>query len=325
MKAQFTNFWGGSLFGGLFSKLPISNWIFAPGFGLKRARRFTPTLAKDQATPKGMLDIELPESYFLTKKVTIPVTAMAKQAKVLDLHMAQSLPQQGKDVVWRADRPVIDGKIAKIKVFILKKEQLKDLQQKIEGKGRKIRSVRLKGYQTVPAFLDNRSKTDRSSRVWFCLGLLCPILMIAFLTSQYFAQSQSYATTLEELREQTITLRNEALVLTQARQETVSKAAIGFADIEMNTLHRRRLLALKDLTDLMEDEAWITEITFSEATIRLNGASKTDVVDLLSALQQKEWVERARLDGPVNFDSFAQVNSFDLLISLSKVSLDGSQ
>ena len=80
-----------------------------------------------------------------------------------------------------------------------------------------------------------------------------------------------------------------------------------------------RLGLLLDLTEVLPDDVWISDLSVSGAQLRFSGFASGEVSAVVEAIRQLDWALDVDLDGPVFFDTRDRRNRFEMLVSLTVV------
>lgn len=296
----------------------VPDWVLAPGFGLRRARRVTvgKALSADpalEAVTRGAVLVEIAPEACLVREVRLPAKVGRKAAQMAEVELRQTLPLQGRGLVWRLGPARREGETLVLPAYVLKAAQVQGLVTKL---GPRLTQARLAGLPEVAPFIDNRAAGMRGARLWTLLALLLPV---AVLGPGLWAERQA----LTELQGQLPALEAEARTLGEAavarRAELTQREAAqtgGPEDRAKLEAARGRSWRLAELTRIVDDEVWISELVLIGDEIRLTGYAKRDVVALIETLQAQDWIARARLDGPVMNDGYSGSARFDVLVTL---------
>ncbi|MGH1455061.1 MAG: PilN domain-containing protein [Paracoccaceae bacterium] len=270
-----------------------------------------------QTVPDGPLLFEIPADLCLQREIRLPAEAARKAAQVADFDLRQSLPLQGRGLVWRLGKPELRGKHLYIQAFILKTSQLEAIQRHFLGR---VARIELRGAPGTAPFIDNRKVYLRGVGTWSVLALAAPIAIICIgLWPQWVklketrAQVSIEAAELQELTTQTVALRDAAT------RRTNDTARIE-AEQALLQIGRGRVWLLAELTQKLNDDTWVSAFVLNGEELRLTGYTKGSVANLIAALQSEDWVVSARLDGPLMRDNFLNASRFDLLLTLKQVS-----
>lgn len=263
------------------------------------------------------VSVILGDGFSLQKQMTFPKAVGSKLQQAIDAQLRRLLPNSGKGFVWRHKiTREVDGQIG-VEVRLAKVAHLRALETQVRRSGGKLRTVSLAALPTADPLLDYSADQDRWVRRWGYLTLLVWVLGAGTLYWQENQKAQSLANQLEALIRRNTDLSATAVEMrAKFEQQTIESTSI-IDDLQLLTAETGRLAILLELTNILDDKTWISEMILSSAEVRMSGFTETEVTDLLAKIQNLDWVKRVDLDGPVQFDSFSRKNRIDLLITLS--------
>jgi hypothetical protein len=257
---------------------------------------------------RAAVDVYLSPDLFLRRRVDLPAVARRDLAGAVAIQMRQSMPGQAEGLVWR-HVPVPGG----ADVFVLKQARLTEL---LREAGVTLRRVVIDGVD-APPLIDARAQTDAPERFW---NRTAPLAVLALLLAVLAAQGWRLYGLKAALAEETArvaTLRDTAA----ARAEAESQNAIGtarMADMERLARENRRLPLLADLTRVLGDEVWLSNLALEADILRLSGFSEIDMAQVVAAIRPLPWVAGVDLDGAVTLDDASGARRFLLNVRLAK-------
>jgi hypothetical protein len=258
---------------------------------------------------RAAVDVYLSPDLFLRRRVDLPAVARRDLAGAVAIQMRQSMPGQAEGLVWR-HVPVPGG----ADVFVLKQARLTEL---LREAGVTLRRVVIDGVD-APPLIDARAQTDAPERFW---NRTAPLAVLALLLAVLAAQGWRLYGLKAALAEETArvaTLRDTAAA---ARAEAESQNAIGtarMADMERLARENRRLPLLADLTRVLGDEVWLSNLALEADILRLSGFSEIDMAQVVAAIRPLPWVAGVDLDGAVTLDDASGARRFLLNVRLAK-------
>lgn len=305
--------WGWS-FGGL------PDWFVRPGAGSSVDREIALEKLNDplpSISSGDVVGVILGEGFSLQKQLTFPKAVGSKLQQAIDAQLRRLLPDSGKGFVWRHRiTREVDGQIG-VEVRLAKVAHLRELEAKVRRTGGKLRTVSFAALPTADPLLDYSTEQDRWVRRWGYLTLLIWVLGASTFYWQSNQQAQSHQNQLAALTKRNTDLALTAVDMRAKLEQHATESSSIIDDMQLLTAETGRLAILLELTEVLDDQTWISELILSSAEVRISGFTETEVTDLLAKIQGLDWVKRVDLDGPIQFDSFSRKNRIDLLISLS--------
>lgn len=301
----------------------IPEWVLRPGLGLSRSKtvQVGRGLATDPALDKikrgRSIQLEVHRNATLERRISLPRTAKRKAHRMADVELRQTLPLQGKGMVWRLTRPVVSKDAIAVDAFVLKTSHITALANKVAEHGGRLNRISVAGVHGLEAFMDNRKRRMRGAGIWVLLSLLAPLGLLAPLAWADWTATDTIRAQRPALQSQLAALTEAAVSRRDALAAQADTKATLQEDIGKLEAMRGRSWILAELTRIVPDNFWISELVFDGTDIRFTGHAKGSVVGLITDLQQAGWTRRALLDGPVVPDGFLETSRFDVLIVLA--------
>lgn len=246
----------------------------------------------------------------------MPLAAQNSVQKAVDLNMRQTLPGGGKDLIWRQGVGAKSGQKIEVPVYLLKREVITEIHHLARDHRIDIRTITVDGKDRIAPFFDARKRFDWPIRLWTTVTIVLLIFVIALIGWRAVQETWILETELAELQVQKIESTTEVLELSTALDAENTSFSMISRDIAILASQYQRMPILTDLTDTLDDQTWISELSLVGEELYLSGFTKSDVTEIMSALRRLSWVENVELDGPVSFDSFSRQNRFDLSVQL---------
>lgn len=266
------------------------------------------------------VDFVLPSSAFLVRELQLPRMVAAKATSAIAVNLRQTLPGGARGLDWRhiRKRRTQDGDLYTI--YIAKEAALARL--KAAGERAGIRALRILAEETgTSPFVD--TLYERSISVFWQRAtgaILASLLIFSVATPLLRARNIENANAIRA--QETAALQEEA-VAARSAADTIEKGLLaGRADIALLARDRKPLEILGSLAAVLGDETWAPEVTLSDGHIYLALLTKGKVPDILEELDGLEWVEAARLDGPIIPDSLTGQSRFQVVMDMPGVGLD---
>lgn len=303
----------------------VPRWLILPGF----ARRWSRVIYIDD--PKDLrlglhkvrrgdrIDVLLNPTVLLRKSMEVPSKARSSLSQVVDLTIRQTMPQQAGGLVWRHRVAGRTKGQLKVEVFLLKSTTLSQLDEEIEGLGATLRTVGIAGHAASGLLYDARRRTDRMARFWAWIAGGLALMILAWMLVQWTVEKRA-------LDRQETALRTELAAVHQQIVEAQTRLEAQDAEVTDRRLQieafaddYHRLGLLLDLTEVLPDDVWISDLSVSGAQLRFSGFASGEVSAVVEAIRQLDWALDVDLDGPVFFDTRDRRNRFEMLVSLTVV------
>ena len=142
--------------------------------------------------------------------------------------------------------------------------------------------------------------------------------MVALAASGVFLVIDSFETALQDLQAQTERQKTKA----KAARETLVRSQTAFAEIEnLNKLRSEtvtKLSVIEELTRLLPDTAWVTDLKIDGATIDISGFAKS-AATLVPLLERSALFADATPTAPLTFDQREDKDRFAIRVHIRKV------
>lgn len=261
--------------------------------------------------PNQRVDVFVGEKAHLKRQLTIPRSGRSNLGQIVDMNMRQSLPGGGKDMIWTYVVKPTSGSNVKVDVLVLKRDFISSLEAEIKERRATLRSVYPLYEGASSPFTQAHRSTDRPLVTWIRLsatGVLVIAIASAWLTLQ---TTRKWDAHLAEVTNQQNNLLQKATDIAEQKKKASARKAQFDQDIAILSHDRTRLTAILEISDIFDENTWISELIFQGDQMRISGLSKGDVLTMQSELARAEWIASVDLIGPIQFDSFEQTNRFE--------------
>ena len=102
----------------------------------------------------------------------------------------------------------------------------------------------------------------------------------------------------------------------KADEGTLQRQSV-LSDMALFAGQARRLGLLTDLTNLLPDSVWVSELSITGDQMILSGFAEGDVAATIAQLQQLPWAKSVQMNGPISYDSYSGQNRFEVGLTLS--------
>lgn len=270
------------------------------------------------------LAVHLPLSMALERSLHLPPMAPRHAAAALALRLRQTLPHQGAGLVWQTEALPREGGQQRHRIYLVKEDDLAALHQAAQEAGVILHEIRLQGIGGPPLWppvppgpgrllrgIEPRLRRGLLGTAFGFLGL-CLALIWRLESAAAALEAQNAATL------QRIALYERVLTAAAGSAEKVAAARQSQAsDLASFARSAGRLGLLAELSKVLADDVWLSEIVIGEAELRLAGFTKGEATRVVEGLQAAPWASAVRLDGPVLIDPISQQNRINLWVGLA--------
>lgn len=303
--------------------LPIS--LFFPGLPRISATRINVTShSLDQTAREIVEKVRRPVALFLdpklalSRRVQLPRAVGAKMETAITLQLRQTMPGQGQGLVWSALRTGRKGATEEYIVYMVRQGQIDDCLLECRSLGASVESVSIDVPNLRPIW-QSRPKQEAVARKWQAFSVLMVALIALVASLRIEIHRQAMEETLASRAEYVAALEQR---LTTLQSETDTKTAKGgeiTSDVQILVAQSQRLKPLADLTSVLPDTVWISELAISGDQLVLSGFASGEVTEVVGQVQTLPWVLDVALDGAVARDSTSGQSRFDLRVSVGPV------
>lgn len=258
------------------------------------------------------VDIVLPQSLTLHRKIVLPANSIGKLDKVIALDTVQKTPFKPADIysLFLAGETSA-GKVA-VDQWIVRRDLITTLRDRFEKAGLRIRRIDVEGNTGKPLADFSSAIAPRASIWrWFNFGMV--FVTLALLASLWAQPAWKDYSSLAQKTEELKDLKQDALAL-RTDVEALKETAAEKAEFLDRVVHRPLFLeTLRAVTVALPDEVWITDLLFQRDKIVLRGSSRASAAQLVLDLTQTPEFGNPRLTGPVSQTSDGQ-ERFDITL-----------
>lgn len=247
----------------------------------------------------------------LSKGITIPRAAAALRENAVALSIRQTMPNQGRGLIWRSVATGYRDNQIDYTVFIIKEAVLEQLANDVRGLGVALERIELAD-TAAPAVWEARP--GETWRIWLWMMIMafgvCAVAIWSVVSMErtiagLAEENRAGIARITALEERLVTLRTETAV--GVEQQTAIET-----DLALFNTQSRRLGILTALTEVLPDTVWISELSITGDNVQMSGFATGDVAAVVGLLQAQNWTKSVRLDGPITYDSYGDQNRFDL-------------
>ncbi|SFV36982.1 PilN domain-containing protein [Hyphomicrobium facile] len=276
-----------------------------------------------RANPSATVGIRLPHRACFVRNVTLPGAAARDFATLLSLDLERSTPFKQNDVytAYTVDQSQSGGWKQSVRQYIIKKTLVDALRSDIEALGLKVTAVACSNEagSIVPInFLEEPSRSA-GARIKLLIGLAGLALLLA--AAGAYIDIARHQAALAELQSETASLKVEAK---SVRDMTTKYRSTASAIASFNQLRREsvsRVAILEELTRLLPDSAWVTDIKISGVTVDISGLAASASA-LVPILEKSPLFVDATSTSALTFDPLQDKERFGIRVRLRNVPED---
>ena len=264
------------------------------------------SLARNRRSP-GTIGLRLPYSACFVRRIELPAVARRDFARLLAMDLERSTPFKSKDVLTAHEvdnSPAVKG-LLKVRHFIVKRKPVDGLKQEVEALGFKVTRVECteeSGISSIPMnFLDSGGDLAApATRTGAATKLLALSAAVLAATAAYLYVDR-HEQALQNLKEQSSKLRASA----QLQKDALAKSKASFAEIvnyqKLRAEAVSRVTVLEELTRLLPDSAWVTDLRIDGETVDISGLA-VSAAALVPLLERSKYFVDATSTASLTFD-----------------------
>jgi general secretion pathway protein L len=290
--------------------------LATPGANSARLWESAQGLTANAKTPTGF-ELVLPVEKFLVRDVRIPAAARSRLDLALRKDMELRTPLKAADVF--ASHEVLGqlGETLRIRQIILKRSTVTELLVRLGLETRHVTAIRAGGESQAswaaiqPTWDHDHHGANETSlrRVAIGLWLSLPLLGLALAWTVVHRQEAEIAALELEQRG----LRAKAVAVRQAADKLASESA-GLAAIRARKVDEPDARdMIEDLTRLLPDSAWLTELRIGDKETVIAGYSP-GAANLVPLLARSQIFQSAALNAPIVIDPVENRERFSIVL-----------
>ncbi len=261
--------------------------------------------------------IVLPQDSVLRPKLTMPYARRTALASALRYEIERLSPIDPSELYYDfASSGKPNSGMAELELRIVRKALVDESAQLCRAAGLAVAGFyfenddRLADWQLFP--VDRRALFRTLARRFglAILGGLAAFLLVALLIASYARQASATGALADAVADAGMqAARVERL------QQTIDRTS---ADLTLAARQKQSPLfiaVLRELTQIIPDNTWITELTMEGSKIRIQGASSA-ASDLIGLIDHSSQFSNAQFEAPLVHDATTNVDRFDLSFSV---------
>ena len=279
----------------------------------------TTCLEQTLAAMRGYwVDIELAEPLVLHKVHLLPLKAATKANEVLRLKGEALEEQLGEQVVQVNKKLDRVGRDVRYTQSVMRRKDLERITEAAERAGVRLRQIHsLASDGDKLRFLDVRGRADLWIWGWWCSAFAVAVAGSLIWVWTLYSNFESSRDSLTRIEAQNVDLRvalDNAVDVVALQNAAISKSRSALALLEED---RWALTAIFELTQELPTNAWVHGLSLRDSQLMLSGGTTGNVQDLITVMQELDWVGYVNLERPVVSDRTRLKSNFELLIGLN--------
>lgn len=271
---------------------------------------------------KPEIGLRLSYQTCFVRKVELPASASADFAQLLAIDLERATPFRIKDVYTAFTTDPVVGRSGRttIRQLVIKRSVADGLISILESAGRKVSRLDCWDEQGATALPVNFLETtavksvaaDRRSNV---VPKLLGAAAASLAALAAFLMIDRSETALAELQAQTASFKSKV----QATRDAAAKSQTMISEIEnfrrLRSSIPSKVAALEELTRLLPDTAWVTDLKIDGSNVDIAGLA-TSAVTLIPILERSAFFVDATSTAPVTFDQREDKERFSIRVKI---------
>ena len=283
----------------------------------------------DRSKAASAIGVRLQYGACFARRIELPAAAASDFARLLAMDFERATPFKSKDVHsahYGEGTPAAPGKIW-VRQLIVKRGAIDELKADIDALGLEVASVDCwseDGSSALPVnFLEQDAATKPDGRAKWLAPKLLGATAALLAVSAVVILLNRYETALRDLQAQTMVLKTKA----QNVRDTLARSQTAFAEIadlyRLRSANVSRAAALEELTRLLPDTAWVTDLKMDGATVDISGLASS-AATLVPILERSALFVDATPTAPLMFDQLEDKDRFSIRVRIRNSARTGS-
>ena len=267
------------------------------------------TPVKDQ-----IVDVILPEEELLRREITIPEKLLSKADKIVSLDTIQKTPFKPADIYSATQLLNKHGQDTTVVQWISRRDHIEAIRARLARLGLRVRQVQIESNPSV-TITDFSGEVAPRARAWRRVNAVLLLAAVVLMGGWFLAPSWTAYQTLKMQEVVNRTLSQETLALRESVDDLQGGASERTAFVERVSRHQTISSVLRDLTILMPDEVWLTDISIQRGRMLVRGSTAASAAELVLNLTRDQRFIAPRLTGPISQTADGR-ERFDLTLDL---------
>lgn len=244
---------------------------------------------------------ELPAAVCLARRIEAPARSSGQLASIAALDLVRRTPFHPGDIHTALSVPRQEGSRLVATQWVIRRKDVDRLDRNLSAHGFALRGVQIEGETTTPSLIADFSHRGRAKAgLWKTINgvalaaIVCAVFAVWFFTTwQHSRLLPSLRDRLQSTQTAAVALRTEIESLRSLADEQTAflSAMVGRPHLSQN---------LRELTIAIPDETWLSELSYSQASLVLSGETSGSAAELVLSLAEVRSFGNPRLSGPVS-------------------------
>lgn len=301
--------WFAALFLGVSKTLPVRFSAGSTGIAERREGFVAPlqflSEEEEHSSPvrgaKSAVIAELPPGAYLARRIEAPARSSGQLAAIAALDLIRRTPFHPGEVYTALSAPRQDGSKLVATQWVIRRKDVDRLDRNLSAHGFALRGVRIEGETTTPSLIADFSHRDRAKAgLWKTINGAALTVIVGAAVAVWLLPVWQHSTLLPSLRDRLQSSQTAAVAL---RTEIESLRSLADEQTAfLSTMIGRPHLSqnLRELTIAVPDETWLSELSYSQASLVLSGETTGSAAELVLSLAEVRSFGNPRLSGPVS-------------------------
>ncbi len=273
-------------------------------------------------SPPAAVQLRLPHSACLVRRIEVPDKAQADAARILELDLERSTPLDAAEIYTAHYRDAMrsaNGTTGYVQL-IIKKSTIDRAVARLEAAGLPVHGIdcwsEAGGHALPVNFLHGTGRRDASgTKAVQRLGPILAALAAALIASSVWISISRHQTALTEIESQTVEARARVTKIETGRDLSDSTAKEAAEVIRLKANRPAVVHILDELTRLLPDTASLMEFSVDGGDVNISGFSK-NASELVPLLERSQMFADANLSAPITFDDARTKERFSYRLHL---------
>ena len=277
--------------------------------------------ARARSAKSGRLAIRVPAEMCFSRRVELPVAAVRDARKILALDFERATPFKSKDVY--TDQVVENGKLAgdkvRVRQLVLKRSIVDPVIADLQSIGLEVGRVDAWDDEGSAPFNVNFLAGGAPAASGSLFGSpFAKVLVVSFLAlaaSAGYLFAGRHEALLQDLRTENAVLKAKADAALSAAAKSQASFASAVELRQLKTNYPPRVEILDELTKILPDTAYLTELAIDDGRLDLAGLAAS-AASITTVLEQSPLFVDAALTAPVTLDPTENKDRFSIRVRL---------
>ncbi len=250
---------------------------------------------------------------------SFPTTSAERLQSAIDLFIKQNTPFNERSACWAWARAGKHPHTTLVDVILVKRSLLHRIAEGFKAEGREIASFSARLKSSARTLKLSELETPRLKRIklWRRINLLLFAAASSIFFGTYLVALQNYEDARGRLERQVQVVKQKAITQKkeQIKAQQVAERKLSLTNHKQQ--HRSVLLAWEQLSQVIPEDAWLTELYLEERQGRIAGFANA-AAPLIAVLDRVEKIKQVKFNSPVTINPNDQRERFDISFSFEE-------